>query len=77
MHLCFSSASAVVTAPSSPDGSPHRLGCPQDFVKGDGPGDVRFPEFGVLAGRGDRGSSTGGDGVVALAGVEGTICGGW
>lgn len=73
MHLGFSAASAVVTAPSSPDGSTYTLRCPQDFVARDSPGGVRFPRFGVLAGRDDRGGPTGGDGVVTPAGVEGTI----
>lgn len=73
MHLGFSAASAVVTAPSSSDGSTCTLRSPQDFVARDNPGGVRFPRFGVLAGRNDRGGPTGGNGVVTLAGVEGTI----
>jgi hypothetical protein len=73
VHPGFSAASAVVPAPSSPDGSTHALRCAQDFVARDSTGGVRFPGFGVLAGRDDCGGTSGGDGVVALAGIEGTV----
>ena len=39
------------------------------------PGGVGLPGFGVLAGRDDRRSTSGGDGIVALARVEGTAGG--
>ena len=39
------------------------------------PGGVGLPGLCVLAGRYDRGGTSGGDGVMALAGVEGTIGG--
>jgi hypothetical protein len=45
------------------------------FVAGDRPGGVGLPGFGVLAGRDDRGGTAGGDGVMALAGVEGAVGG--
>lgn len=73
MHLGLGAASAVIPAPSSPDRPANPLRCPQDFVPGYGPGAVGFPGLGVLAGRNDSGSSTGGDGVMALAGIEGPV----
>ena len=36
---------------------------------------VRFPWFGVLAGRNDCGRTSSGNGVMALAGVEGAVGG--
>ena len=75
MHLGFSSASAVIPAPSSPDGSTEALRRPKGLVAGDGPGGVGLPGFGVLAGRNDRGGATGRNGVVAFARVESTIGG--
>lgn len=65
----------MVAAPSSPDGPTDALRCPKDLVACDGTGGVGLPGLGVLAGRDDRGGPSGGDGVVTLAGVEGTICG--
>ena len=71
MHLGLGAASAVIAAPSSPDGPPDALRCAQDLVAGDRPGGVGLPGLGVLAGWDDRGSPAGGDRVMALAGVEG------
>ena len=75
VHLGFCAASAVIPAPSSPDGSADALRCAQDFVAGDRSRGVGFPGFGVLAGRNDRGGATGCNGVVAFAGVEGAVGG--
>ena len=74
MHLGFCAASAVIAAPSSPDCPPDALRCAQDLVAGDSPGCVGLPGLGVLARRDDRRGTARGDGVVALAGVESTIC---
>lgn len=74
MHLGLCTASAVVAAPSSPDGPPDALRRPQDFVARDGTGGVWLPRFGVLAGWDDGSGTAGGDGVVAFACVEGAIC---
>ena len=65
----------MIAAPSSPDGPTDALRCAQDFVAGDGPGGVWLPGLGVLARRDDRCGPTGRDGLVALAGVEGTVGG--
>lgn len=75
VHLGFCATSAVVAAPSSPDGSTDAFRRPQDFVSRDRPGGIGLPEFGILAGRYDSGGPTGRDRVMALAGVEGTIGG--
>jgi len=75
MHLCFDTASAVIAAPSSPDRPTEALRCVQGFVPCDCSGSVGLPWLGVLSGRYDRGSATGSDGVMALAGVESAISG--
>ena len=75
MHLGFDAASAVVTAPSSPDRPAEAFRCTQGFVAGDRPCAVRLPGLGILAGRDDSGGTSGGDGIVALAGVKCAICG--
>ena len=75
VHLGLCAASAVIPAPSSTDCPADALGCPQDIVAGDRSRGVGLPRFGVLAGRDDRGRATGRDGVMAVAGVEGTISG--
>lgn len=75
MHLGLGAASAVIPAPSSPDGSPDAFRSAQDVVAGDGSGGVGLPRFCVLARRNDRRSTSGGDGVMAFAGVEGTVGG--
>ncbi|VVS95873.1 conserved hypothetical protein [Roseovarius sp. EC-SD190] len=51
MHLCFDAASAVIAAPSSPDGPSAALRSPQDFVTVDCADGVGFLGFDVLAGR--------------------------
>lgn len=49
-HLGLGAASAVIPAPSSPDGSTETVRCAQDFVSGDCPSCVGLAGFGVLAG---------------------------
>jgi hypothetical protein len=66
---------AKLAAPSSPDGPADALRCAQDFVACDCTGGVRFTDFGVLPRRDDGGRAAGGDGVMALAGVEGAVGG--
>ena len=43
MHLGFGAASAVIAAPSSPDGPADALRCAQDLVAGDRSRGVGFP----------------------------------
>jgi len=70
MHLCFDAASAVIAAPSSPDRPTEAFRCAEGLVTRDGTGTVGLPRPSVLAGRCDRGCTSGGDGIVPLAGVE-------
>ena len=70
VHLGFGPASAVVSAPSLPDRSTDALWCAQEVAPGDCPGGVGFPRFGVLEGRDNCDGATGGDGILALAGVK-------
>ena len=65
----------MIPAPTSPDRSRDALRCLQDFVACDRTGCVRLPRFAVLAGRYDRGSPAGSDGVVAPPRVEGAVGG--
>lgn len=73
MHFGLLTASAVVAVPSLPDGSTDPLRCAQDLVLGDCYGGTGFPVAGLLTGRDDRGSTTRGDAVLALALVNGAI----
>ena len=50
MHLRLDAASAVISAPSSPDRAAEVFRCPQCFVSSDRTGGDRLPRFGVLAG---------------------------
>src|SRR5690606_7186156 len=68
-------ASAVIAAPSSPDGPSDTLRRAQDLIACDRSGGVLFPRFGVLPRRDDRRGPTVSDGVVALARVEGAVGG--
>ncbi len=69
MHLGFNAASAVVAAPSSPDGPPEALRCPQYLVASDSPGGAGFSGLGVSPRWDDRVGAPGCDRIVALAGV--------
>jgi hypothetical protein len=68
VHLGLGAASAVVSAPSSPDCPAETFRSAQDLVTGDRPGGVWLPWFGILARWDDRSRTPGGDGVMALAG---------
>ena len=65
--------SAVTAGQSSPSGSVAPPRCRQYLVAGGGSGGVGLPCFGFLAGWDDRRGTAGGDGVVALACVEGAV----
>ena len=73
VHLGFGAASAVIAARSSPDGSPDAFRNAQDVMAGVGSGGVGVPGSCVLMRRNDRRSTSGGDGVMAFTGVEGTV----
>ena len=75
VHFGLCAASAVIPAPSSPDGPTEAFRCPQDLVTGDRPGGIRLPGLRVLAGWYDRVGTAGRNGLVAFTGVEGAISG--
>lgn len=75
MHRGLDAASSVMAAPSSPDCATDPLRCVQDFISRGGPWGVGLPRLGVFTGRDDRGGPSGGDGVMAFAGVEGAVGG--
>src|SRR5690606_1038130 len=68
-------AQAMIAAPSSPDGLAEASGCTPSLAADDRCGCVRHPGFGVLAGRHDRGGTTGDAGIMAPAHAEGTVGG--
>ncbi len=73
MHLRFDKASAVIATPSSPDGSAEALRRASGFVSGNRPGAVRLPGLAIPPRMDDCIGDAGSNGVMALAGVEGTI----
>jgi len=75
MHLRLDAASAVVSAPSSPQSAAEILRGPQGLVARHGTSGDGLPRLRVLAGRDDGGSAALGDSIVALARVIGTIGG--
>ncbi len=75
MHLRLSAASAVISAPFSPDGATEVFRGAQGPVAGDRARGQRFPRLGVLAWRNDGMGASVGDGVVALARVVGAVRG--
>ena len=68
VHLCLDAASAVVSAPSWPEGTTEVFRCPQCFVSRDRAGGDGLARFGVLAGRDDGVGAAVSDGIVAFAG---------
>ena len=74
MHLRLDAASAVISAPSSPDRAAEVFRCPQCFVSCDCTGGDSLPRFGVLAGRDDGVGAAVSYGIVAFACVVGPIC---
>lgn len=63
----------MIAAPSPPDGPPDAHRYAQDFVARDDPCGIGFLGLGVLAREDNCGGTARGDGIVALAGVEGAI----
>ena len=75
VHLCFDGAPAVVSAPSSPERAAEVFRRAKGLVSGHGSGGEGLPRFGVLAGRNDGLGTAVSDGIVAFAGVPGTVGG--
>jgi len=75
VHPGLDAAPAVIAAPSSPDSSAEAFRRAQGFVAGNRSGGIGCPRLGVFAGRDNCDRASGGNGIVALAGVEGTIVG--
>ena len=73
MHLRLDAASAVIAAPSSPDGPAEACGSTQGFDLCEHPSGNWFPRFGDIAGWVDRLGTTTSDGIVTPSGVEGAI----
>ena len=73
MHLRLDAASAVVSAPSSPEGPAKVFHRAQGLVSGHGSCGDGLARFGVLAGRDDGMGAAVGDGIVAFARVVGAI----
>ena len=75
VHFGFDAALSVIAAPSSPDCSAKAFRCAQGRVACNRSGGAGFRGLGVLAGRNNGCSTSGRDGVMALAGVERAVCG--
>lgn len=75
VHLRLHAASTVVSAPSSPEGPTEVFRCPQCLVSCDGADGDCFPRFGVLAELNDSVGAAVSYGIVAFAGVVGTVGG--
>ena len=73
VHLALDAASAVVSAPFSPDGAAEVSRCIDCLVAGDSSGACGFPWFGVLARRDDGVGIAGGNRVVAFSSVVGPV----
>jgi len=73
VHLGFDAATAVVSAPSSPERTAQIFRRPQGFIARDGTCGDRLPWIGVFAWRYDGMGSTFGNGIFALPGVVGTV----
>ena len=74
VHLRFDAASAVVSAPSSPEGPAEVFRGAQGLVSCGRASCDHLPRLGVPAGRDDGMGTAVSDGIVALAGVVGTVC---
>jgi len=75
VHLGLDTASAVVSAPPSPQCLAKIAGCTHHLVSGDGPGARGLPRFGVFARRYDGVGMSSCNRVMAFARVIGPICG--
>ena len=74
MHLGLDAAPAVVSAPSSPEGPAEVFRGAQGLVSCGRASCDHLPRLGVPAGRDDGMGTAVSDGIVALAGVVGTVC---
>ncbi len=74
MPLRLDAASAVVSAPSSPERPAEVFRCSQGFVSRYGPGDG-LPRLGVLAGRDHGVGPAVSNGIVAFARIVSAVCG--
>ncbi len=72
-HLCLDAAPAVISAPSSPDGTARLLRGAQGFVSGHGARARGLPRFGGPAGRDDGGCVSSSDCRVTLPAVAGAV----
>ena len=75
MHLRLDATPAVVSVPSSPEGSADVFRCPHGFVSRGGTGGDGLPKLCVLARRDDSVGAAIRDGIVASASVLGAIRG--
>jgi hypothetical protein len=73
MHLCLDAASAMVSAPSSPERAAQVLVGAQGLVSRHGSGGDRLPGLRVLAGRDNGMGAAVGNGIVTLTCVIGAI----
>jgi hypothetical protein len=75
MHPCLDAASAVVSAPVSPERPTRISRCAESVVPGDGTGNGWLPWLGISAWRYHRSRTTLGDGIVTSARVVCTVRG--
>ena len=75
MHLGLDTASAVVSAPVSPDCAAEVFRSSQGLVSGHRTRGDGLPRLGVFAGWDDGMGTAVSDCVVAFAGIIGTVCG--
>ena len=75
VHLCFGTASSVVSAPVSPDRTAEIFRRPQGLVSGDSTSGDGLPWLRVLAGRYDGVAAAVSDRVMTLAGIIGAVSG--
>lgn len=75
VHLCLDAASAMVSAPSLPDGSSQSLDGAQSLIPCFGAWAVLLPSLGVLPGRDDSVRPTVRDGIAVATSVVGTVVG--
>lgn len=73
VHLALDAASAVISAPSSPQGTAQVSRCTHRFVSGDSSCALGFPRLGILAGRDDGMGATRGNRIMAFARVVASV----
>jgi hypothetical protein len=74
MHIRLGAASAVVSAPLSPDRAAEVFRCAKGLIPHDGARGRRLPRFGVPTRRYDGMSASVSDGITTLARVVGPVC---